>query len=242
MLQGESKNEIARLEAIAQDYFGAGVAGRSVDYSFRVFRRYMRSGPILEMGPAQGIMTDLLATLDDQLTVVEGSTLFCDEIKARHPSVEVNNALFEDFRPRRKFQSILMGHVLEHVEDPVAIMKLVANWLEPGGRVIAAVPNSRSIHRQVAVSMGLLPFEEALNEADQRHGHRRVYNPETFRREFIEAGYSIEIFGGYWLKPLSNSQIEKTWTPEMISAFMSIGERYPDIAAEIYIVATHDTP
>ena len=43
--------------------------------------------------------------------------------------------------------------------------------------------------------------EEALNEADHRHGHRRVYNPETFRRDFLQAGLSVEIFGGYWLKP-----------------------------------------
>lgn len=240
MLNGKpaSENELARLEAIAQDYYGAGVAGMSVDYSFKIFRRYLRTGPILEMGPAQGIMTDLLVSLDEHLTVVEGSALFCDEIKARHPSVEVENSLFEDFSPRRKFQNILMGHVLEHVENPTATLKLAASWLGPSGRVMAAVPNSRSLHRQAAVSMGLLPFEEALNEADRCHGHRRVYNPETFRNTFIEAGYSIEIFGGYWLKPLSNNQIEKTWTPQMLSAFMQIGERYPDIAAEIYIVAT----
>ena len=82
----------------------------------------------------------------------------------------------------------------------------------------------------------MLPFEEALNEA-HRHGHRRVYNPETFRRDFLLAGLKIEVFGGYWLKPVSNGQIERDWTEEMLSAFMTLGERYPDIAGEIYVVA-----
>ncbi len=85
--------------------------------------------------------------------------------------------------------------------------------------------------------MGLLDFEEQLNEADLHHGHRRVYNPETFRRDFRAAGLSIEVFGGYWLKPLSNGQIEADWTPRMLGAFMTLGERYPDIAGEIYVVA-----
>jgi len=51
------------------------------------------------------------------------------------------------------------GHVLEHVDDPVAVLRLVKSWLKPGGRVLAAVPNARSIHRQAAVIMGLLPYE-----------------------------------------------------------------------------------
>lgn len=86
--------------------------------------------------------------------------------------------------------------------------------------------------------MGLLPFEESINERDLQHGHRRVYNPETFRRDFLKADYRIEQFGGYWLKPLTNDQMEQQWTPEMIEAFMQLGERYPDVAGELYIIAS----
>ena len=39
------------------------------------------------------------------------------------------------------------------------------------------------------------------------------------------------------MKPLSNAQIESQWTPQMLEAFFQLGERYPDIAAEIYVVA-----
>ena len=88
--------------------------------------------------------------------------------------------------------------------------------------------------------MGLLPFEESLNEADHHHGHRRVYNPESFRGDFLKAGLSIEVSGGYWLKPVSNGQIERDWTPAMLDAFMVLGERYPDIAGEIYVVAKNE--
>jgi len=94
------------------------------------------------------------------------------------------------------------------------------------------------VHRQAAVIMGLLPHEAALNEADLAHGHRRVFDPESFRACFNDGALAIDVFGGYWLKPLSNPQIEASWSPEMVDAFMRLGERYPDIAAEIYVVAS----
>ena len=160
-------------------------------------------------------------------------------MNARHwfPEANVVHSLFEDFRSHEQFENVILGHVLEHVEDPIAILRLVQSWLKPKGRVLAAVPNARSLHRQAAVLMGLLPFEDAMNENDIHHGHRRVFNPETFRNAFLRAGFQIELFGGYWMKPVSNRQIEETWTPEMLEAFMQLGERYPDIAGEIYIVA-----
>jgi hypothetical protein len=47
----------------------------------------------------------------------------------------------------------------------------------------------------------------------------------------------IEIFGGFWLKPFSNPQLERICDEKIIEAFMQLGERYPDVAGAIYIVA-----
>ncbi len=57
--------------------------------------------------------------------------------------------------------------------------------------------------------------------------------------EFISADLKVGIFGGYWLKPVSNEQIMSSFTEDMVHAFMKLGERYPDIAGEIYIVASN---
>lgn len=231
-------DERSRLDEIAaESTYGEGANRATIAYSFEIFRRHIRPGPILEMGPAEGHMTGDLAALGQPLTLVEGAAPFCESLRRRFPAATVVNALFEDFRPAEGFQTIVLGHVLEHVDDPVDILARARGWLAEGGRIMAAVPNARSIHRQAAVLMGLLPFEETLNEADHRHGHRRVYNPETFRRDFLQAGLKIEVFGGYWLKPLSNAQIERDWNEDLLRAFMAMGERYPDIAGEIYVVA-----
>ncbi len=119
-------------------------------------------------------------------------------------------------------------------------LRKTLDWIEPGGRILACVPNANSIHRQAAVKMGLLHAVDELNDTDRKIGHRRVYDMARLQQDFTAAGYRIKESGGMWLKPLSNAQLEATWNEKMIQAFLDLGEEYPDIAAEIYVVGTVD--
>jgi len=230
--------ERARLAAIAADsWYAKGANAATVRYSAEVFGRYWRGTRCLELGPAEGVMTETLAAAFSSLTLVDGAERFCADLRARFPAATVVCSIFEEFEPAHQFDTVVLGHVLEHVQDPRLILARVRGWLAPAGVVCAAVPNARSLHRQAAVLMGLLATEHSLNETDLHHGHRRVYDPDTLRADFVAAGLAIQHFGGYWIKPLSNAQIEASWTPEMLEAFMQLGERYPDIAGEIYVIA-----
>ena len=231
-------SETKRLDSIALDSLYTTTSNiMTIEYSFKIFERFLRPGSILELGPAEGIMTEHLYKLNRELTLVDGSEIFCNELKQKFPGTKVIESLFEDFKTDEVYENIIMGHVLEHVEDPVAILAGVRDILSDDGYILSAVPNSRSLHRQAAVVMGLIPAEDTMSELDHHHGHRRIYNPELFRQDFIKAGYEIVHYGGYWLKPLSNSQIHQYWSKELLYSFMQLGERYPDIAGEIYVIA-----
>lgn len=233
-----SELEEKRLNEIASNsMYSFGVNEYMIKYSGQLFLRNMSEGSVLEMGPAEGVMTDILVKRFADYTVVDGAKVFVDSIKKRHPNVQGEVSCFEDFKPERKFKNIILGHVLEHVENPVQILKKCKLLLEEGGKIVASVPNCNSVHRQAAVKMGLLNHVNDLNEADLHHGHRRVYSFQEFINDFESAGLTIQKSGGYWLKPMSNKQIEGTWTSDMIWAFMELGEQYPEIAAEIYVVA-----
>jgi 2-polyprenyl-3-methyl-5-hydroxy-6-metoxy-1,4-benzoquinol methylase len=237
-MERRAAGEEARLTSIASNsWYAKGANAATVLYSARIFERFWRGPRCLEMGPAEGLMTPLLAASFPELTVVEGAESFCEDLRRRFPGITVVQSLFEEFEPSKRFDTIVLGHVLEHVADPVDILARAGGWLAEGGRICAAVPNARSIHRQAAVMMGLLADEHTLNETDFHNGHRRVFDPETLRDAFRSAGLRVHHLGGYWLKPLSNGQIEATWTAEMLDAFMELGERYPDIAAETYVIA-----
>lgn len=234
-------NTLESLDAIAQkSLYCDGPSFATIQYSFEIAKRHIKGKKILEMGPAEGVMTDLLVKEYENITVVEGSKKFCEDLKKRYPvQLDVHHSLFETFEPKQKFDAIILGHVIEHVDNPDEVIAKAKKWLNKGGIIFAAVPNAQSIHRQAAAVMGILPTETSLNELDIHHGHKQIFTPIAFRNVFLDAGMKIDTYGGYWLKPVSNGQIQESWTPEMLHAFMVIGERYPDIAGEIYVVASN---
>jgi 2-polyprenyl-3-methyl-5-hydroxy-6-metoxy-1,4-benzoquinol methylase len=230
-----SSEEVQWQEQVSRtfDYFDL-LCAAATDYSLEIVKRHLAGEKLLEVGPADGHMTRGLS--DFHLTLVEPSETLCQTLRESFPRAKVICSLVEDYVPSECFDSILLCHVLDNVRDPEEVVRLAERWLSDIGRVIAIVSNSESLHRQAAVQMGLLPTVNAFSERDKGQGKRRIFNQGEFRRLFSSAGLRIELFGGYWLKPLSNRQMEQ-WTPQMIDAFFALGERYPEIAAEMYIVA-----
>jgi len=233
-----NQNEKIRLEEIGiRSSYAAGVNSFVTRFGYEGLKHYIH-GQVLELGPAEGIMTEELVSDGYSPVLVEGSLTLANSLSKKFPSLKIVNELFETFETDEKFDCIIMGHVLEHVLNPLNILEKYSGMLREGGLIWASVPNADSIHRKAAVIMGILEDVHELNEADIRHGHRRVFSPNEFRSIFIGSGMKILEFGGYWLKPLSNSQIESTWTEEMIRAFCSLGKQFPDISGEMYIIAT----
>lgn len=235
--------EECRLDAVARTgLYASRLNTRTVEWSGRIFARYLRGECVLEVGPGSGVLTSMLARRPGTLEVLDGCAGVCDVVRSRFPGIVVHHSLIETFLPSTKYDAVVLGHVLEHVEDPRAVLERLTQWLCPGGMILASVPNARSIHRQAAVLMQLLGDEHDFSDSDRALGHRRVFDPGSFSSLFLEAGCRIEASGGYWLKPLSNAQLEGSWTDEMIDAFMELGERYPGIAAELFVVASVADP
>jgi 2-polyprenyl-3-methyl-5-hydroxy-6-metoxy-1,4-benzoquinol methylase len=227
-----------KLEKIANDsWYLKPTAKATINYSFDIFKRAYTKGSILELGPAEGLMTKQLIKLTNNLTVVEGSKTFYDLLKKKYKKIDLVNCLFEDFTSHKKFDYIVLGHVLEHVENPVKVLKHIAQFLSPKGKLFTVVPNANSLHRQAAVLMKVIPSVQTFSQKDKHHGHLRIYTPESLASDCKKANLQIKSQGGYWLKTLPDSQIEKTQTPKQLRAFMELGEVYPAIAAEIYIWA-----
>jgi 2-polyprenyl-3-methyl-5-hydroxy-6-metoxy-1,4-benzoquinol methylase len=238
--QPRLEDERRRLSQLAPDFSSEhGFNARLIDFRFDAMRPFFEGcASCVELGSADGRMTERLATLfPHDLTAVDGTRAYVEEVARRLPQVDAVHSLFEDYSPGRTFEAAVLGHVLEHVADPVAILGVARELLAPGGIAIVTVPNADSIHRHVGVAMGMLSSTTDLNEADVRIGHRRVYTRETLLADVQGAGLKIEHAGGVFLKPLSNGQIEQQWDEPLIQAFYEVGRLLPDLCAELLVVA-----
>ncbi len=232
-------SEQQRLDDVASWYATTGFYGRLVQYGFDALAPHLTGDSCLELGPADGHMTGMLLDRFAEVVSVEASWVYCDGLCEQYGErgLEVVCSLFEDYRPERRFDTVLGTHILEHVEDPVDLLRRTSDWLSADGRVVMLVPNALSIHRIVAVEMGLLPAPNALNELDERLGHRRVYDLDMLVSQFEEAGLEVVETGGNFLKPLANGQIEQWFDERMLEGFYKAGRHFPRHAAEVYVVA-----
>lgn len=202
--------------------------------------KHFRGQTCLELGPGPAEGTPFLLDRFAHVVSVDGSQKAIDDLAARFGDrgLETVCSYFEELDlGGRTFDTVVLAHILEHVDDPQAVLAAARRFMAPGAVMIVDVPNAMSLHRQVGVEMGLLGEVTELHAGDLSIGHQRVYTPETFRAEIEAAGLTIELFGGVFIKILSNAQTEKAFDAEQLEALLAIGERYPDIAAEIYVVA-----
>jgi 2-polyprenyl-3-methyl-5-hydroxy-6-metoxy-1,4-benzoquinol methylase len=114
----------------------------------------------------------------------------------------------EEFVPERKFDTILMINILEHVGDPVKILQKITEWLSDDGKLIIQVPNADALNRRLGVKMGLLSHSTDLSSHDKEIGHQRMFNLETLINTVKNANLNIIKSGGFFLKPLTNHQMQ----------------------------------
>ena len=196
---------------------------RFQQYSFEwITRETLGAKNILEMGFGEGNFTKMLLDKGHEVDIIEGSKLLADQAKARYgDKVRVHHGLFDEFKPVQKFDRILATNILEHVDDPVAVLTSTRRWLKPDGRVLITVPNAESLHRRLAVLMGLQPRLDTLSPRDHVVGHQRVYDLDTLTADVHRAKFKILSTTGFVLKILPYSMM-KDFSEPLLDAFHKI--------------------
>lgn len=192
---------------------------------------------VLELGVGIGRTITELRARGLQHEVVEGSPLLVDEARRRWPDLVVHQAMFEDFVPDEPYDAVLALHVLEHVDDPVALLRVAKGWLKPGGRVVCAVPNAASLHRRMAVHMGLQPALDTLSERDHLLGHQRVYELDELAADCEAAGLAVRVRTGWFVKTLTNGQMAAFPRPLLDALYDVSADLDPRLLANIAVAA-----
>jgi 2-polyprenyl-3-methyl-5-hydroxy-6-metoxy-1,4-benzoquinol methylase len=217
-------------------------------YMLRAFEGKLPNGRALELGCFEGEFTKRLAAIFPDLTTVEGSSELIAIARTAAPErVSFVLSRFEEFEPAQPFDAIFLTHTLEHLDEPVEMLRRIGGWLTPNGRLFVVTPNAHAASRQIAVAMGLISHPTAVTAGEFEHGHRRTYDLAGLAAHAAEAGLDIVDKGGVFFKPFANFQFDKLLASGVVSedyleGCFKLGSRYPDLCASIYVICARQAP
>jgi len=101
------------------------------------------AGPlrILDVGTSEGYVGAILKERGHSVVGIEGDSAAAEKARAHYDSFHVADIENYGFPYREEFDYVLFADVLEHLRDPVAVLRRSLPSLKPAGEVIVAVPN-----------------------------------------------------------------------------------------------------
>jgi 2-polyprenyl-3-methyl-5-hydroxy-6-metoxy-1,4-benzoquinol methylase len=212
-------------------------------YMIKSFEPFFNQGSMLELGSYKGNFTRRLLPYCDDLTCVEASDVAIEEARNQFgDQVKFVNSLFEQVELPKLYNNIVMTHVLEHIDNPVLVLKRINDeWLAENGRFFLVCPNANAPSRQIAVKMGLISHNTAVTLAEAEHGHRCTYTLDTLERDAVAAGLRVVYRSGIFFKALANFQWDRLLQTDIISkeyleGCYKLGQQYPDLCSSIFLM------
>lgn len=211
-------------------------------FMLKSFEPFFKEGNCLELGSFKGDFTKRLLPFFNDITCVEASDEAIEIARKEFGNLKFVNALFEEVTLPEKYDNIILTHVLEHLDNPVAVMKRINDeWLSENGRFFLVCPNANAPSRQIAVKMGLITHNAAITPAEKEHGHRITYSLDTLERDAKAAGLKVVHRSGIFFKALANFQWDRLLntdiiSPEYLEGCYQLGHQYPDLCSSIFLM------
>lgn len=212
-------------------------------FMIKTFAPFFQQGSLLELGSFQGAFTKRLLPFFRDVTCVEASDEAVAKAREKIGSeATFVNALFESVVLPKKYDNVVLTHVLEHIDDPILVLKRINNeWLSENGRLFLACPNANAPSRQIAVKMGLIPNNVAVTPSETQHGHLRTYTLDTLEGDARSAGLRVVMRSGIFFKTLANFQWDRLLATDIISqeyleGCYQLGQVYPDLCSSIFLL------
>jgi SAM-dependent methyltransferase len=183
-----------------------------------ITRHFETSAKLLDVGCGTG----WLANHFSDYTGIDGSQDAVEAARTHGRNVHLGDLAgplpFSD----QSFDAVVLKDVLEHVPDPVALVRDVRRVLRPGGRVFASSP-------------------DAQRWVWDDYTHRRPFTRKAFRMLFMDHGFTIEQLGYESVMPgtgiiSARTRLKRRPWPFRAAAWLPIVRR------NVWLVATIAPP
>lgn len=189
---------------------------------------------VLELGCATGAMTARLTGQGRVVVAVDRAPSYLRRAHARglHGVCWVRSDLERPLPDGLgEFDHVVLANVLHELDDPAGLLRrVVREHLAPGGTVHVSLQNPRSLHRLVALEMGLIDALDEVADAGHRYATRRLYAADDVATLAAGVGLTITAREGVMLKPLPNAAMAGL-PADVLAGFVAAARHLPDHAA-----------
>lgn len=205
-------------------------------YSKRVVK-FAKGESLLELGLGHGYTSVFFNKHFKKHIVIDGSLKIIENFRKKfdiNHEINIVHSLFEEYETTEKFDNIVMGFILEHVDNPNIIIEKYLKFLKPNGRLFIAVPNCEALNKRIGYEAGLIKDMKELSNADKKLGHQRLYTVQSLRELIEEYNLEIKRIEGIFLKPITTQQIiDLKLSNEILEAMLKVGVDYPELSVGI---------
>jgi len=135
---------------------------------------------------------------------------------------------------------ILLSSLLHEVPDVEALMLSAKALCSPRTLVHVNVPNAKSMHRLLALEMGLIDTLYAPSELQKTFKQPRIFDLQSLKTLADLTGFTVVSEGSFFMKPFTHAQMHTLAqtgfaNQAMLDGLWALTKHFPENGSEIYI-------
>jgi 2-polyprenyl-3-methyl-5-hydroxy-6-metoxy-1,4-benzoquinol methylase len=173
--------------------------------SYQFMREYIPvKGELLDIGCGNGRLLYLAKKDGFLVKGIEISSSLAN-FTAEKLGIEVITKDFLDFNGSRgSFNVIFLRHVLEHIPEPVKVLKKIHSLLTNNGYAVFEFPNIESMNFNLKRLLGKYGLKKKEYKANYKPGHCCEFSRKSFQYLAAHTNFKIIVWKTYSYKRISN--------------------------------------
>lgn len=177
---------------------------------------------VLDIGCESGRITQLIQDLGYTVTGLDFSSEAIKKASAKGLTVKQANLDEGIPEPDNSFDAVWAGDVVEHVFDPIGLLKNSHRVLRPGGIMLITIPSDVGLVSRIKMLFGI-SHQEGMYRTSGFYKHHTFFTPRLIR--FMLNKVSLRVISFQKILILGSKRLLLPWAPSALFNEMIIVAR-----------------
>jgi GT2 family glycosyltransferase/SAM-dependent methyltransferase len=194
---------------------------------------------VLELGPATGRVTRLLREQGCRVVAVELDPAMRPYLEPHAESViigDIETLALDEVLDRRTFDYILAGDVLEHLRDPLTVLRTLRPYLSQGGSFVLSIPNIAHGSVRLLLLNGVFEYgDTGILDRTHLHFYTLATILDLCEGAGLEIGELSRVYHDAFVLPFANNAPQLD-LPDALDTFKNAFAVDPEVSVVQYVL------